>query len=144
MKEKVGRIESFAVIGLLILAGFAMTPNVAAGYTTQYRISTGQEISFMLHGADGELAEVYYWPNQIGNRGFTAWHATPYYWYEAAAMSFYWTDNGGATWNQWRNAAVGYWPKTVQTLYSGSTNIGYKFVFKSYSAPYLAIHVKIT
>ncbi len=143
MKAK--RMKSLAVAGLLVVAMVAMAmPTVSAGYTTQYRVLTGQQISFFLHAADGEIVEVYYWPNEVGNRKFEAWHSTLYYWDKAAAMSFYWTDNGGKTWNLWRNAAVGYWPKTTQNLYSGSTNIGYKFVFKVYNADYLTINVKIT
>lgn len=143
MKGK--KIRTWAVIGLLMAAMAAAAVPVKAEYTTRYLINTGQEISFLLHGSDDERVEVIYYPNQVGNRKFEAWHSTPLYLAESAGMSFYWTDNNAQTLHLWRKAAVGfYWPKTTENLYSGSTNIGYRFVFKSYQAPILTIHVKIT
>ncbi len=119
----------FAAILLIVAVSLAMP--VSADYTTTRYISTGQEIAFLLHGSDGETVKVYYYPHEKGTRKFEAWHNTPYYWNKVAAMTFSWTDNGGQTWHEWRNAPVGYyWPKVKQDLYSGSSNIGYKFEFK--------------
>jgi hypothetical protein len=149
-------------ISLLLLAvaifGIIGSTAVSADYTTTRYISTGQEISFLLHGSDGETVKVYYYPREKGTRKFEASHNTVYYWDKVAAMTFSWTDNGGQTWHEWRSAPVGYyWPKVKQDLYSGSSNIGYKFEFKILPAPCqdfsrancnppdaLSIYVKIT
>jgi len=43
-----------------------------------------------------------------------------------------------------RNAAVGFmWPKTEQSLYSGSATIEYKFVFQQWTTPVMFLHVEI-
>ena len=124
-----GTIVATALLTMVLLCVMA-TP-VVADYTTTRHISTGQEIGFFLHGSDGETVVVYYYPNEAGTRKFEAWHTTPIYWDKCAGMTFSWTNNGGQTWHKWRNAPVGfYWPKTKQNLYSGSSNIGYKFEFK--------------
>lgn len=131
MKTKRMTVKTVVVtILLLTVALCVMTMPVLADYATTRYISTGQEISFLLYG-DGETAIVYYYPNEAGTRKFEAWNTTPYYWDKCAGMTFSWTDNGGQTWHEWRNAAVGfYWPKVKQDLYSGSSNIGYRFEFK--------------
>lgn len=120
-----------AVTILLAVLFCTMIAPASADYTTTRYINTGQELSFILDGVGGETEIVYYFPNEVGTRKFEAWHATPYYWDKVAGMTFSWTDNNGQTWHEWRNAAVGfYWPKVKQDLYSGSSNIGYKFEFK--------------
>ena len=123
---------TMAAIVLLTMALFCVTAMpAAADYTTTRHISTGQEIEFFLHGTDGETVVVYYYPNEAGTRKFEAWHTTPIYWNKCASVTFFWTNNGGQTWHKWRKAAVGfYWPKVKQDVYSGSSNIGYKFEFK--------------
>ena len=125
------RVTGTVVVATLLLTLLcAIATPVSADYATTYHISTGQEMGFILNG-DGETAVVYYYPNEAGTRKFEAWHATPYYWDKVAGMTFSWTDNGGQTWHEWRDAIVGlYWPKVKQDLYSGSSNIGYKFEFK--------------
>ena len=132
MTETADGKSKIAVIVLLTIALLSVTAmRVSAAYTTTRHISTGQGIEFVLHGSDGETAIVYYYPNEAGNRKFEAYHTTPIYWDKCAAMTFSWTNNGGRTWHEWRDAAVGfYWPKVKQNLYSGSSNIGYKFEFK--------------
>ena len=128
--KRAGReIAVIVLLTMALLCVIAMP--AAADYTTTRHISTGQEIGFLLHGSDGETVNVYYYPNEAGTRKFEAWHTTPMYLSKCAGMTFSWTNNGGQTWYKWRNAAVGfYWPKTKQDLYSGSSNIGYKFEFK--------------
>lgn len=131
--QMVGRKSkrTIAVTLLTMVLLCAMATLAAADYTTTRYISTGQEMEFLLHGTDGETAIVYYYPNEAGTRKFEAWHTTPIYWDKCAGMTFSWTNDDGQTWHKWRNAAVGfYWPKTKQDLYSGSSNIGYKFEFK--------------
>ena len=136
MKTKIkGMTGTIVVATLLAVLLCAMVTPVSADYTTTRYISTGQEISFILDGSGGETVIVYYYPNEAGTRKFEAWHTTLYYWNKHAGMTFSWTDDGGQTWHEWRNAAVGfYWPKVKQDLYSGSSNIGYRFEFKIPSA----------
>jgi len=140
------KLTGLLVIGM-VLATIVVMTMPASATTNSYWIHTGEEISFMLY--KGDTAEVYYYPNEVGNRQFQAWHTNLYYWDKCAPMSFYWTNNYGYQWNWWRNSCVGcYWPKVTQNLWSGSTDIGYKFVFKLYNDPdgaeLLPIHVKIT
>jgi len=126
----------FAAI-LLIVAVFAMAMPVSAVKTET--LTTGQETGFWVWG--GETVEVYYSPNQQGNKMFSTWHQSFYNFCcedGLTKVNFYWKDNSKPNdqWHSWRSAAVGYYPlipKTTQNLYSGSSSICYKFVYQTYS-----------
>lgn len=142
MKRK--RIRILAIAGLLMVAMVVATMPAEANTIVYAPIITGQETGFVLYPDD--LAVIYYFPRQQGNRMFTAWHTNLVALDQAAGMDFYWKDtsNPNDYWHLWRHAAVGYWPKTSQNLYSGSNTIGYKFEFRQWTDYPLPIHIKIT
>jgi hypothetical protein len=113
-------------------------------YAADYVVSTGGEINFTL--TTEESCNVYYYPNEQGTRTFTAWHETVIAWDKVAGLSFYYRDTSvpNDPWHLWDNKSVGFlWPKATQSLYSGSSTIEYKFVFKEWTTPLMNIHVKI-
>lgn len=137
---------TLVAILLLITVLFCAMAMPASARTVVYpAIVTGQETGFWLY--PGEIAEIHYFPNEQGNKMFTAWHTNLWMWDQAAAMTFYWKDtaNPNDQWHEWRDAAVGcYCPKTTQNLYSGSNTIGYKFAFQQWTRHMLPICIKVT
>ena len=126
---------------LLIVAMFATVTTVEAREVVRAPLITGQQTGFWLYS--GDTVEINYYPYQQGNKMFFTWHESLYHlWYAddpkfgLTKVDFYWKDmsNPNDQWHHWRTANVEYyWPKTTQNLYSGSSSIGYKFVYKTYS-----------
>lgn len=130
---------------LLILFAFMMAIVLPSKvFATDYIVNTGEEINFVLT-EEGQCI-VYYYPEEQGTRTFTSWHSTAIAWDKVAAVTFYYRDIAvpNDPWHSWDNKAVGYlWPKTTQSLYSGSSTIQYKFVFQEWTTPIMGIHVVI-
>ena len=132
---------TLVIVGLLIVAMFAIAMPVEAKTVVLPALVTGQETSFMIY--EGDTVEISYSPGQQGNKMFYTWHESLYHVWHAddpgfglTKVNFYWKDlsNPNDPWHHWRSASVNYvWWTTTQNLYSGSSSIGYKFVYQTYT-----------
>lgn len=139
-----GKKLKIGIMAALLVAMLAMTsvPVAASDYEIVHGVmQKGAKEDFWVY--EGQIGTLYFTPYQTGAWTFTTWHESLYHlWYAddpkfgLTGVDLYWKDmsNPNDQWHWWKTMPVDYVLfKKSATLYSGNKNIGYKFVWKTYS-----------
>lgn len=107
----------------------------------------GSTADFTIFAVSDFNYEILYYPQAQGTEIFEVRHESLYYYDKVGLKKFYWSDNGGASWNKFTQGPVYYYTYKKTSLYSGSSNICYKIRLGMPPLPgspdILTFHVKI-
>lgn len=142
-------MKNFAVIGLLVVAIIATTPNAAAEYISLEKAVVGEN-HYWLKSAEGEIIYADFNP-----RTTPAWDVFPSGWamnriakinhrsldqfWQSAGLDVYYSTDG-TNWKWKQHGSISY---PVTTIIKMQAGLYYRFIMRGFTAPYYNIHMDI-